>query len=63
MADLKAEVGSWDPAGSPNLTPAYKYCVDSSICHLKPPKVILADSLGEVGNFYIILLSDSFTTK
>ena len=25
VADLKAEVGSWDPAGSPNLTPAITF--------------------------------------
>ena len=25
VADVKAEVGSWDPAGSPNLTPAWTH--------------------------------------
>ena len=34
-----------------------KYCVDSSICHLKFPKVELAYILGEVGTLCIVLLS------
>jgi len=41
----------------------YKYCVDGSVCHLKFPKIVLAHILGEVGSFYIVVLSVSFSTS
>ena len=34
-----------------------KYCVDSSICHFKFPKVVLVDILGKVGTLCTVLLS------
>ena len=39
-----------------------KYCVDSSICHFKFPKVVLAHVIGEVGTFCTVLLAVSSRT-
>jgi len=40
----------------------YKYCVNSSICHFKFSKVVLAHVIGEVGTFCTVLLAGSSRT-